>query len=290
VNQVTYGEPPGGTKGKIPMRTPEEIQTLLLDSNSGLQEDIGHFLGKMTVALYAMSDASAGEHLHLFGTGSLVKVANSHHILTAAHVWERGLKSCERVGITILEGIDHRFPIDRRALIPFGPPLPLPENEWGPDLVFLQIPEVHVGTIAASSKMFYSLDRDRLKVTRGSEGRVLVGAPGEFEKRTAKHSDLNIKGFYVGFGAPPYVHGDFDYVDLNEDTSHPDIPKHWGGVSGGGLWRVQVFESPETEKIDWSYFLEGVAFYQLGIDQPRTTIRCHALQSIRTAMNYVPRA
>jgi hypothetical protein len=270
------------------MRSPEEIKKIFEDSKSGYQERLVRSLGTMTVALYAISDSSVGERLHFTGTGTLVTVANSHCILTAAHVWEDGLKSSRRVGMTLKEDIDHRFPIDTMALIPFGPPLPQKGREWGPDLVFLRIPDIHIGGIEAF-KTFYSLDRERPKVkSDGIEGRVLMGAPGEFEKHTPKHSELNINGFFLEFGAPPYVHGDFDYVDLKEEVNHPGIPKNFGGVSGGGLWLVQMFESPETAQIDWSYFLEGMAFYQLGLGEPIITIRCHGQQSIRAAMKEVP--
>jgi hypothetical protein len=275
-------------KRKIAVRSPEELRRIFEDSNSGYSERVGRFLGTMTVALFAISDTSSGEDLHFTGTGTLVTVGKSHYILTAAHVWEDGLKSSDRVGITLKEGIDHRCAIDTMALSPYGPPLLPKRSEWGPDLVFLRIPEIHLGGINAF-KTFYSLDKDRPKVkSDGIETRVLMGAPAEFEKRTPKHSELNINGFFVEFGAPPFVRGDFDYVELKEAVNHPGIPKHFGGVSGGGLWLVQIFESPETLQIDWLHFLEGVAFYQLGIGAPITTIRCHAQESIRAAMKDVP--
>jgi hypothetical protein len=276
------------------MKSAKEIEAVFLDPESELRESIVRFLGTMTVALYAIFDTGVGEELEFTGTGTLVTVGKSHCILTAAHVWEDGLKSSDRVGITLKEDIDHRCAIDRKMLSAFGPPLPpksgVPpkRSEWGPDIVLLRVPENHLGGIKAF-KSFYSLDRARPKVTSaGIETRVLMGAPGEFEKRTPKHSELNINGFYVEFGAPPFPRGAFDYVELREATYQPGIPIHWGGVSGGGLWLVQIFWSSGTGKIEWSHFLEGVAFYQLGIGDPITTIRCHAEQSIRTSMTYVP--
>lgn len=272
------------------MRSREEIKKILEDSQSGYQEQLVRSLGTMTVALYAIYGSSEEEYLRLSGTGTLVTIANSHYILTAAHVWKQHLESSDRVGITLKENIDHRFPIDTTALLPFGPPLPPKESEWGPDLVFLRIPDDRLGGIKAF-KTFYSLDKERTKIkSDGVEGRVLMGAPVEFEKRTPKHSELTINGLFVEFGEPPYFHGDFDYMDLKESANYPGIPKYFGGVSGGGLWLVQIFEAADTEKIDWSHILEGVAFYQLEIGEPVTIIRCHGLESIRRAAKYVPRA
>ena len=84
-------------------------------------------------------------------------------------------------------------------------------------------------------------------------------------------------------------HGDFDYVDLKEDTTFPGVPKDFGGVSGGGLWRVQVFGSPGNAEIRRKWSLEGVAFYQLKISDSQMVIRCHGQDNIRAAMKVVPR-
>jgi hypothetical protein len=146
----------------------------------------------------------------------------------------------------------------------------------------------HIGGIKAF-KSFYPLDKSRPKPELdGVEALLLMGAPGEFEKHTPTRSELNINGFFSDVNAEPYVRGDFDFVDLREEVNLPGLPKDFGGVSGGGLWRVRVFESPKTAKIDWLSFLEGVAFYQLKLADPHIIIRCHGQDTIRTAMKEVP--
>ena len=116
-----------------------------------------------------------------------------------------------------------------------------------------------------------------------------MGAPGEFGKYTPTHAEVNINRFFSDVSAKPYRHGDFDYVDLKEDTTFPGVPKDFGGVSGGGLWRVQVFGSPGNAEIRRKWSLEGVAFYQLKISDSQMVIRCHGQDNIRAAMKVVPR-
>ena len=280
------------TEKGITMKTLKEIQAILLDENSGMRDEIVRTLGTSTVALFAIDGSEADERLRFCGTGSLVQFANSHYILTAAHVWEgtdgkNGLKSSQRIGITMKEDQDHRHVIETRTLVSFGLPIPKEWNEWGPDLVFLRVPNEYVGRIQAV-KSFYSLDRDRPKVKLAVEVLILMGAPGEFGKYTSKHVELNINGFFFDPNALPYRHGDFDYLDSKEDTKFSGVPKNFGGVSGGGLWRVQIFCLPETDKPDWKWFFDGVAFYQIPQPDEHMTIRCHGLESIQAAMKLVP--
>jgi len=49
------------------------------------------------------------------------------------------------------------------------------------------------------------------------------------------------------------------------------------------LWKILVFESPSTGKIDSTATLEGVAFFQIVIDDSHSLIRCHGPETIATA-------
>lgn len=270
------------------MPSPEQIRAALEDEKSGLRETIVRSVGAHTVVLFAISATREGEVLELGETGTLVSIADSHYILTAAHVWEERLKSGRDVGITLKEDIDHCCRIHASVLAPSGPTKPQNWNEWGPDLVFLKLPSNHVGGVKAF-RSFYRLDIERASIKfDGIEVRILLGAPRESGKYTPTHAELNINGFFEDINAKNYRKGDFDYIDLEEDASLPGVPRSFGGVSGGGLWRVQVFESHESGKIDWSWFLDGVAFHQSDLIDNHRVIRCHGPQSIQLAMKEVP--
>ena len=59
-------------------------------------------------------------------------------------------------------------------------------------------------------------------------------------------------------------------------------PKHWGGISGGGMWHV--FESPEKEEHRMVKQLAGVIFYEYARDGQRV-LRTHWSPSIRRILN-----
>jgi hypothetical protein len=93
----------------------EEIERTLRDPASGLLERIVRDIGLYTVGLLRVSRTREGERLDLCGTGTLVSVAGDRYIKTAAHVWEKLLKSDAptSVGVTLKEYVDHKSLIDR---------------------------------------------------------------------------------------------------------------------------------------------------------------------------------
>lgn len=109
-----------------------------------------------TVALFAVTGHEQAESLQLAGSGILVQIGSSSYILTAAHVWEEVLKSAAKIGVTLPEGLNHRFLMDIDTIVPAGPLKPPAWTEWGPDIVFLRIPAEHVGAIKPF-RVFYDL-------------------------------------------------------------------------------------------------------------------------------------
>jgi len=261
---------------------PQEIVGVLKDAGSGLQDKIVHNLGNFTVALLAISDFP--ERLDLAGTGTLMLIDGAHYILTARHVWDDVLSGAANVGITLKADIDHKHAIPSRDFIPLGLPKPRSWNEWGPDLMLLRIPAERVGAIEAYRSFWNPL---RL-VKVGAEVielLVLMGTPAELGTITDVHADLQITGMYLG---PEKVQdtGGLDYLDYDIEPK-AGLPRHFGGTSGGGVWRVLVFCSPESGEIDWKMSFHGVAFYQLNVGGNPTTIRCHGPQSVRAVLRTV---
>lgn len=263
----------------------EEIEATFRNESSGLRDRIVRDIGNFTVGLFGVFESTEGDRLQLGGTGTLVAVADTHYILTAAHVWEKVLKSARMVGITLKENTDHRYLMKAEELVPFGPPKPDTWDEWGPDLTFLRVPPERVGSITVY-RTFYNLMKpgqtepevDHLLTW------VLMGSPHALGKFTQTHADLQISGFFMQVNSPRQARrGDFDYLDFDVDVSLPGVPEDFGGVSGGGLWNVLIWRSASTGEIDWLEILEGVAFRQSALANGHRTIRCHGQQSIRTA-------
>jgi hypothetical protein len=261
---------------------PHNIQQILEDATTGLQDKITRGLGNFTVALLAISGVP--EQPKLAGTGTLLTVGGAHFILTARHVWERKLKDADQIGITLKPDVNHRFGINRRDVAVFGLPKPDAWNEWGPDLMLLRIPAENVGSIAAV-KVFLNVDKPPRKIERQvAFVQVLMGAPGAFSRVTGADVDLQITGMFLG---PETQHerDGFDYLDYQMNLKFP-VPRTFGGVSGGGVWQVYLYYS-ETGEIVWNESLHGVAFYELDVVNEHRPIRCHGPRSIETVIRIV---
>jgi hypothetical protein len=265
-------------------RDPREIEGVLRDQNSGLREKIVRNLGDFTVALLAISEYP--ERLALAGTGTLLSADGAHFILTARHVWEEVLKDAAHIGITLKPDVSHKFGIRRRDVAVFGLPKPDAWNEWGPDLALLRIPAEDVGSIGVY-RVFLNVTKQPRRIDgQFLEVQVLMGTPAAFGKITDAHADLQISGMFLG---PEIQHerNGFDYLDYEFDLTFPGVPRRFGGVSGGGVWRVYMYYSPETGEIDWSISLHGVAYFELPIVEERRYVRCHGPQGIRAVIGAV---
>ncbi|MFL6439341.1 MAG: hypothetical protein ACJ71Q_17325 [Terriglobales bacterium] len=259
------------------MHSIDEIQDLLGDID--FVSRISRNLGSSTVALFAVFDDHGKDLLKLAGSGSLVTAGGLHGILTAAHVWEEVIKKAVKVGITRTDNIDHQYLMDVAAIVAtvWKPTAPEDWSEHGPDLAFLRIPAVCVGEIQAS-QVFEHLDAPpKMLGVEGLECWFALGTPGELGVFTQVHASVEIRGEPVN---PEYISGAVDYYEFETDTSSPGRPKSLGGCSGGGLWRVVVYSSPVTGKVDWAQRFKGVVFWEFPEKDGRRTIRCHGERSI----------
>jgi len=262
-------------------RDVREIQGILKNTNSGLSARVVRNLGDFTVALLGISNYP--ESLELAGTGTLLTFGGAYFILTASHVWERKLKPADHVGITLKPNVKHMFGIPRGDFIVFGLPKPKKFKEWGPDLMLLRIPAEYVGLIRVH-KVFLNVEKVPRKIAlKILEVKVLMGAPATFGKIKDAHADLQITGMFLGPEKKRKRNG-FDYLDYRFDLTYPGMPRKFGGVSGGGVWNVYLYYSPETGGVDWSTSLHGVAFYELDIVKEHRPIRCHGPQSIKSVI------
>lgn len=251
----------------------------LFRSSPAEQERIGRHVGNFSVAVFGVDGSANYRDVHLVGSGTLVVFGNSHYLLTAAHVWHSRLQKYDATGLTLKEDVDHCFPIPNGA-IKVHELAETKLDEWGPDIVFLGIPDSHVGTIGAH-RLFYSLDKEPKRKEKGYLGvRILNGTPGVLAKGVGKIQVVEMQSMYVAIDPNFYDHDKFDLIDFEMDTTLPQVIKDFRGVSGGGLWDVQIFPIGGG-KFDSTETLQGVAFYQLGLKGNVQTVRCHGPKTIR---------
>lgn len=264
---------------------PSERMEELFRSSPEEQERIGRNVGNFSVALFGVDDSPDYRDVHLVGSGTLVVLGNSHYVLTAAHVWHSGLMKYDATGLTLKEDVDHCFPIPNEA-IKVHELAETKLDEWGPDIVFLGIPDSYVGTIE-TYRAFYTLGKDRKRIEKGYLGaRILNGTPGALAKGVGKIQVVEMQGMYVAIDPNFYDHDKIDLIDFEMDTTLPQVIKDFSGVSGGGLWDVQIFPTGGG-KFDSIQTLVGVAFFQLGLKGSIQTVRCHGPKTIRALIENI---
>jgi len=223
-------------------------------------------------------------------SGTLVEINGVVGVLTARHVWTDLLKVARTVGLLV--GGHEPYWIKPDVLRTFGPCADgvLPGTSVQiPDLAFVRIPPVARGRIEAAKKVFYSLDvrrRDPQMDFFSERGfRVLAGSPQAlFDSKTSMVGSL----LYDTTVERRVEQGDWDYIFTNLNLpQNPALPKAYGGLSGGGIWRAAFYVTEDgteflVEKASRDILLSGVAFYET--DLPGRQIIGHGPRSLYTTL------
>jgi hypothetical protein len=284
---LTCSSKEGFSREKV---TLDQIEEFLKGTDIASEEKrlkIVRAIGMYSVGLFSVKTSAAGDQLKLAGSGTLVQIGQDYFILTARHVWSAIKGWADRLGVTLRDKFDHSHLIDVALLTPFGPEPPVPFSETGPDLVLIRIPEAYAGTIKAF-KVFYNLSINEPK--RPSKEQIqtwfLMGVPGLTGTYTENHASVDFWGAEVGLLTSGNI-GDYDFADINVNVSFIPSPKSVGGVSGGGLWQIYLFEAPTVEGFDSVEVLSGLAFWEFQLRGECRTVRCHGFQSLKGLVSSV---
>ena len=224
----------------------------------------------------------------LNGSGTLVEIEGTHHILTAAHVWNE-IKDAEHIGFPLTEQ-SAGFMIERDNISekllwnPNG-------GEWGPDLALLRLPLPSVSTIEAR-KSFLNLAKQKTTFAashaQATEKRfwAVIGMVEQFsEVQPSLESgptqvDIQMRAFFSIISKTHQRDG-YDYFDLSAKLGLPGVPSTFAGVSGGGLWEIRLLIKESGEIVwDEKRHFRGLVFGQTPEANGRRLIRCHGPQSI----------
>jgi hypothetical protein len=235
------------------------------------------------------------------GSGTLIKIDGQFGILTAEHVINppTGEKFDSNSVTQIMQTTDNDQGIGaRRIKVEF---LKLwtttrQSDEWGPDLGFILLPEADpfTGSLKAK-KTFCDLSfktTDKLRAASSTSGFFAFAGYVDEERRPIlpSHGFEGGEALYgYAFSTGPRKNpnrppeNDYDYIELGCDRpSSPMMPNSFGGVSGGGLWKVEL-DSPDgmpgSERLGEVTFC-GVVFYEDEIDTQNPYVRCHGPGSV----------
>jgi hypothetical protein len=250
------------TIGELPQSLLDEIKSIVVHYTVGLLADTA-----------------------LAGTGTLVEYMGVHYVLTAHHVWEKCLSKpeVENVGFILShQEYTSRLPTKYIDPIVVGSPI---SDEAGPDVILLKLP-VGAPILQAikAKKSFFKIDFELEEKLHFCSDKMdlyaIAGFIGERTKAESRphgiiltcHANMNFTGIERSFDKD-----EFDYEDcLAVYTDTNDLPNSFGGTSGGGLWKIELFTGNQIGRI----VLSGVAFYQSEQLENERFLRCHGPKTI----------
>jgi hypothetical protein len=266
----------------------------LSDIPQELLESISKQLSNYAVGFVRPEETTSSADLALLGSGTFVEINGVHGILTAHHVIEAFPNKGE-IGLVLAPNLPTLH--NPRIYIDFLTPVKVARGKVaseGPDLGIIVLPSVNLGSIKAL-KSFYNLGLRRRQVLSNPPANdmgmwFLCGFIDEFtiEDAPAKKYD-RVKGFYCRCGpvlgvSKAYSVDGYDYfefeVPYNEEHK---FPKSYGGMSGGGVWQVELIRTPEGALAANALILSGVAFYESDVLDKKRSIKCHGRQSLYQA-------
>jgi hypothetical protein len=264
--------------------TLDELEVALDNANPSsraIWERISRDSSIHATALFAVEDATGSATLRFAGSGTLVVVGSCYYILTAAHVWKEGFASARKLGLALRpDGDDHTYMIEKSFISAHGPESPSNWDEWGPDIVFLHIPEIDARRIEAF-RVFYRLPEERgIEVDENRrEAYLVVGCPASFGEYTRTHASLEMTTLWTSLPEEKRQ-GLLDYFDVRPRWPRPVTDAvSFRGLSGAGLWKVQVY-GDQFGYVDSKPILSGLAFYQMSGTTAVGAIRCHSRNTV----------
>jgi hypothetical protein len=260
-----------------------------LQESEDMRETIGRSAEMFGVALLAGREKAGMVDVRLVGSGTLYEHHGTYYVLTARHVWEEELRKADMLWFSLRESDVHQHYVDIKTIVATGPPAPEAWNPWGPDLVFLRIPPEQVGALKAF-RVFYVMPENVAEAPTNEFIRnwALFGAPAAFSKQKQTHLEFEINILFVKEHGPAIMRAGYDYHEYELPLDVLEGHTSFGGLSGGGLWRIDSFVSPSTGRPDSIATLFGVIFYETEIVNGNRTIRCHGPQSIASALSLLP--
>ena len=226
-----------------------------------------------------------------FGSGTLVRKNGKLGILTARHCvcqMHRQSGRHDRIVLVLRDSRAVYLPPD--SLIDYGLTTSLSE-EYGPDLDFIEIAPCDQRQTILAIASAWSLDRPfhPLLEQFSAEGALIasLGFPEERCKSNPfpegfRRVEYHLTCSHVVSHGDVFEHNGWDYIQSQcFYCDENNLPRSFGGTSGGGIWGVQLLRDKATGKLRIGESgLVGVSFYQTGFDSNVRHVRGHFVRSI----------
>jgi len=236
-----------------------------------------------SLAILAMKTDSPTEAPQLMGSGTLVQLDGREFILTAQHVIAF-LDRCPRLAFVLGEEAHSRT--HARRIFTFHE-IGIPTGaEMGPDIGLIRIPDNLRGYLHQKMSFYNLADKEYLadheELVARSDLWVISGAVDELTALDVSRKEYSIGHQCYGAGMPVFGEASgYDYFELRAQYNKDTItPRSFGGVSGGGLWRLKIGEGPGGYTIADHAKLVGVCYYQGPTEQDTTFVRGHGPKTV----------
>jgi hypothetical protein len=248
---------------------------------------------RLNLAHYSMGflELYPPDRVELRGSGTLVRVGKTYGVLTAAHVW-RVVSKLREVGIYLYPPRKleiHAITEDPRVMdaVSFENDK---DDEFGPDIAFIRLRESKAASIEKYAT-FLNLDGHLQKAAEGppeNSKAMDAVAGGVYElgqkENVFENRRLILQNSLLHVGHAMYIddgRNGFDRLEFTPDLGPEFVPpSSYGGMSGGGCFRVYFPSSGDGEPEPITFHLLGVAFYETKVDGKPDKLICHGPLSV----------
>lgn len=200
---------------------------------------------------------------------TLSSIKGHKGIITARHVWEE-MKKHKYLLILLGRG---PHVVEVAVLNAVVPPIQSRNEKIStniPDLAFIILPEPSISHVESISKAFYSIDKrlnkEKMEFFKNKLGYfALFGTPEEL----IDYQKMSVPSFIYNTYISEYFEyegWDYQIMGINLDEN-PEIPKNFGGVSGGGIWKIKFLVNEDKTKFAIENPSEDIALVGVNFNQ-----------------------
>lgn len=233
------------------------------------------------------------DSVELRGSGTLVRVGKTVGVLTAGHVW-RAIRDLPEVGIFLypprkMEIQAIRIELELLDVVFFDSGR---EDELGPDLAFVRLPDHKVASIDQHA-VILNLEKDDERARAGAPDNtvtvdVVTGGVEALGQKISFRANRKLivqeSLLHVGYTTKlPDGREGFDRLEFTPVPDSQFVPPHsYGGMSGGGCFRVYFPADKKPGTADpLAFHLNGVVFFETFTDGKPDKLICHGPASLR---------
>jgi len=198
-----------------------------------IKSEINQLTSNSTVALLGY-DEKQHPISDLLATGTFIEINSIYGVLTAKHVWEKFKKKAENISFSYFHNT--HLTLEKIEYLRCYSP----DNEI--DICFIEIPLLRLDSIKAASS-FHPIISESYSDSTEIENRlcITVGFPLEIQSTTERKID--ILRYYTHVIKHSIISKDWDIIELDIKAADApnELPKSFGGMSGGGIWSFKLF-------------------------------------------------